>query len=90
MLDPSNPNPYINLANIYISSEKYDTALEFADKAISLNSSIAAAYSARAIACAMLGDRVGYTSAVRSYALNGGDGAGLERLTRSMMAPIFE
>lgn len=89
LLDPSNPNPYINLANIYISDGRYDTALEFADKAISLNQGIAAAYSARAIACAMLGDRDGFYAATRSYALNGGDGKGLEQLARSMMAPIF-
>ena len=90
LLDPSNPNPYINLANIYVSDGRYDTALEFADKAIALNAGIAAAYSARAIACAMLGDRDGFYAATRAYALNGGDGKGLEQLARSMMAPIFD
>lgn len=90
LLDPENANPYVNLANIYISKEEYEKALELTDTAVRLNGTLAAAYSARAVCFAMLGDRESYNSALRSYALYGGNSVGLDGMVRSMGAPIFD
>ena len=83
-IDPRNAYPYNNLAQLYIRKENYEDALRYADMAIEKKETFREAYSAKAIAHAMLGDMEGFENAARKYALYGGSRQKIEYMAREM------
>lgn len=72
-LDPENPYPFSNLAQIYLLGGEFEGALTYAEQALSLNDTISQAHSARAICLAMLGQEQAYTKALQQAILHGVD-----------------
>ncbi|MBQ9745190.1 MAG: tetratricopeptide repeat protein [Clostridia bacterium] len=72
-LDPNNPYPYNNIAQLAILEGEYEIALDYAYKAIELDANLNAARKGAAIALAMLGDNLGYREAMRGGRLTASD-----------------
>lgn len=85
-IEPNNAYAYNNLAQIYIRKERYEDALVYAEKAIERKENLSQAYSAMAIACAMLDDENAFEEAARKYALYGGDKGSLVSMIKNMKA----
>ncbi len=85
-IDPDNAYPYNNLAQLYIRKEDYKNALSYAEMAIERKENLSQAYSAMAIACAMLDDENAFEEAARKYALYGGDKGSLVSMIKNMKA----
>lgn len=87
-IDPENAYPYNNLAQIYIRKENYEEAYAYAETAISKQENFRQAYSAKAIACAMLGRKEEFEEAARKYALYGGQREQIYEMARNMGVDI--
>ncbi len=87
-LDPKNAYPYNNLAQLYIREGAYEDAIEYAQKAIALNSKLHQAYSALAVSHAMLDNIEEYEKAFRQAVSNGADGKKIKNYIASMDASL--
>lgn len=87
-LDPKNEYPLNNLAQLYVREGEYETAIEYAQKAIALNSKMYQAYSAMAICHAMLGNTAEYEKYFRQAVANGSDGKKIKAFIESMDASL--
>ena len=81
---PENPYPYNNMAHLFIRQGKYPEALEFSLKVSELDPNIYQAYSAQAIAHAMLGDSEASRAALDRLVLCGGDAAGVREMIQQL------
>ncbi|MBQ8496596.1 MAG: tetratricopeptide repeat protein [Clostridia bacterium] len=72
-IEPDNAYPYNNLAQLYNRKAEYEKALFYAETAIEKKENFRQAYSAKAVASAMLGDYEEFEDAARKYVLYGGD-----------------
>ena len=73
-IDPKNPYPHNNLAQLYIRTGEYESAIESAKAAVMLNSKMYQSYSAMAISYAMLGNKEAHETNYRLAVANGSDG----------------
>jgi tetratricopeptide (TPR) repeat protein len=73
-IDPKNAYPHNNLAQLYIRTGEYESAIESAKAAVTLNSKMYQSYSAMAISYAMLGNKEAYETNYRLAVANGSDG----------------
>lgn len=73
-IDPKNAYPHNNLAQLYVRTGEYESAIESAKAAVTLNSKMYQAYSAMAICYAMLGNEEAYEDNYRKAVANGSDG----------------
>lgn len=87
-LDPKNEYPLNNLAQLYVREGEYETAIEYAQKAIALNSKMFQAYSAMAISHAMLGNTAEYEKCYRQAVANGSDGKKIKAFIASLDASL--
>ena len=72
-LDPNNPYPYNNIAQLAVKEGEYEIALDYAYKALELDANLNAARKGAAISLAMLGDNLGYREVMRSGRLTASD-----------------
>ncbi|MBQ8350679.1 MAG: tetratricopeptide repeat protein [Clostridia bacterium] len=75
---PESAYPYNNLAQLYIKQGNYQEALSWAKQASERNTTLYQAYSAQAVAYAMLGEEQASREALARYVANGGDGAAVK------------
>ena len=87
-LDPKNEYPYNNLAQLYVREGEYEDAIEYAQKAIALNSKMYQAYSALAISHAMLDNTEEYEKAFRQAVANGANGKKIKTYIASTDASL--
>jgi tetratricopeptide (TPR) repeat protein len=87
-IDPKNAYPLNNLAQLYIRQGEYETAIHYAQEAITLNSKMYQSYSAMAISYAMLGDREAYEKYFRMAVANGSDGKKIKAFLEAMDASV--
>ena len=83
-LDSHNAYPYANLAQLYLKTENYDQASQYADLALERQGNLYQVYSVKALVCGLRGDTAGFEKASRQYALYGGDRETLLNLARNM------
>lgn len=87
-LDPKNAIAFHNLSTMYFRQANYQSALEYAQKAIQLDANMPQALSCAAMCCALLDDKEGYESYYRRAVASGYDGrritATVQRLQRDM------
>lgn len=88
-IDPKNPLPYNNVAQLLISEEEYEDALDYAQKATAIKANFYQAYNAQAICHAMLGNSAEYESALRRAVSYGSDKGKLVAYIKNLDAPIF-
>ena len=84
-LDPANAFAYNNLSSMYFREAQYETALEYAKKALEIDNHMPQALSTASICCGLMKDRDGYEKYYRLAVANGYDGrkitATLQRMT---------
>lgn len=82
--DRNNPFPLNNLAQLYIRTGEYETAITYAEQAQALNSRMTQALSAMAVAHAMLGNQDEYLRYLRQAVANGYDGDKIRSYVNSL------
>ena len=89
-LDPKNAYAYNNLSALFFRQADYAQSLEFAKKAIELDSNFRQALGCAAICCGLTGDEEGYQTYYRRAVANGYDGRSITSMLQHLRESELE